>query len=100
LPAPDATEWDRFQLLVNHSVQGSAAHGLKKSLVRLSLELPSGVLIVGTAHDEVILEADASDAHEVEAWAVRVMVEETGALLPGIPVRVESTICERWSQKK
>jgi hypothetical protein len=46
-------------------------------------ELPSGVLIVGTAHDEVILEADRKDAAEVEAWAKRIMVEEIAALLPG-----------------
>jgi DNA polymerase I-like protein with 3'-5' exonuclease and polymerase domains len=63
-------------------------------------ELPSGVLIVGTAHDEVILEADRKDAAEVEAWAKRIMVKEMAALLPGMPVEVESTVCDNWSQKR
>jgi DNA polymerase-1 len=100
LPAPDATDWDRFQLLVNHSVQGTAADGLKKSLVRLFTELPFGVKIIGTAHDEVILEADCEDAPEVEAWAANVMETEMAKLLPGIPVKVEHTICESWNQKQ
>jgi DNA polymerase I-like protein with 3'-5' exonuclease and polymerase domains len=100
LPHPGADDWDRFQLLVNHSVQGTAADGLKRSLVRLFRELPSGVLIVGTVHDEVILEADRKDAAEIEAWAKRIMIEEMAALLPGVPVEVESTICDNWSQKK
>jgi DNA polymerase-1 len=100
LPAPDATDWDRFQLLVNHSVQGTAADALKRSLVRLFAELPPGVKIIGTVHDEVILEADRGDGPEVEAWAANVMVQEMSKLLPGIPARVEHTICESWNQKQ
>jgi DNA polymerase I-like protein with 3'-5' exonuclease and polymerase domains len=100
LPHPGADDWDRFQLLVNHSVQGTAADGLKQSLVRLFRGLPSGVLIVGTAHDEVILEADRSSAPKIEMWAKRIMVEEMASLLPGMPVEVESTICDNWSQKR
>jgi DNA polymerase-1 len=100
LPAPNATDWDRFQLLVNHSVQGTAADGLKRSLVRLFAELPPRVKIIGTAHDEVILEADHSDAPGVEAWASDVMEKEMAKFLPGIPVKVEHTICESWNQKQ
>jgi DNA polymerase I-like protein with 3'-5' exonuclease and polymerase domains len=88
-------------LLVNHTtVQGTAADGLKRFLVRLFRELPSGVLIVGTAHDEVILEVDRASAPEIQAWAKGVIIEEMGKLLPGMPVAVESTICDNWSQKK
>jgi hypothetical protein len=36
----------------------------------------------------------------VEARAKRIMTQETAALLPGMPVEVESTICDNWSQKK
>jgi DNA polymerase-1 len=100
LPAPDADDWARFQLLVNHPVQGSSADGLKQALVRLFAELPPGVKIIGTAHDEVILEADPDDAPRVENWAANVMVQEMAKLLPGIPVKIEHTICERWSQKQ
>jgi DNA polymerase-1 len=99
LPAPDATDWDRFQLLINHSVQGSAADGLKRSLVRLFAELPPGVKIIGTAHDEVILETDRGDAPEVEAWAADVMKKEMAKLLPEIPIKVEHRICSNWGEK-
>jgi DNA polymerase I-like protein with 3'-5' exonuclease and polymerase domains len=100
LPAPDATDWDRFQLLVNHSVQGSSADGKKRALVRLFAELPPEVKIIGTVHDEAVLEANTTNAHQVAAWATNVMVREMTNLLPGIPVKVEHTICERWSQKQ
>jgi len=100
LARSDDTDWGRWQLLINHSVQGTGADGLKRSLVRLFSELPPDARLIACVHDEVILEADRGDAPQVEVWAANVMVEEMSKLLPGIPVRVEHTICESWNQKQ
>ncbi len=70
-PPAAADDWDKFQLLVNFPVQGTAADGLKKALVRLYAELPPGVLIISCVHDEVILEAAPEVAEEVLRWAQR-----------------------------
>ena len=68
--------------------------GLEGGKRKQALRAP-GVKIIGTAHDEVILEADRDDAPEVEAWAADVMEKEMAKPLPGIPVRVERTICQK-----
>jgi DNA polymerase I len=99
LPTPDADDWDKFQLLINHPVQGTAADGYKRALVRLHAELPPGVLIIGCVHDEVILEAPETLGVTVKEWARKVMVEEMGAILPGVPIEVEGKVCQNWGQK-
>jgi DNA polymerase I len=99
LPEPEARDWDKFQLLVNFPVQGTAADGLKKALVRLYAELPPGVLIISCVHDEVILEAAPEEAEEVMRWALEIMIEEMSSLLPGVPIEVEGKICVNWSEK-
>ena len=86
-------------MLINFPVQGTAADGLKKALVRLYAELPPDLLILSCVHDEVVLEASSAGAEEVMGWARAVMVEEMASLLPGVPVEVKDRICANWSEK-
>ena len=99
LPHAGADDWDKFQLLINFPVQGTAADGLKKALVRLYAELPPGILIISCVHDEVILEAAPEIATEILCWAQRIMIEEMASLLPGVPIAVEGRVCANWSEK-
>jgi DNA polymerase I len=94
-----ATDWTKWQVLVNFPVQGGAADGLKLSLLRLGRELPLGVELVAAIHDEVILEAPLDKAEEVRAWAAAVMVEEMSKLFNGLPITVSSKVAKTWSQK-
>ena len=80
-------------------MQGTAADGLKKALVRLYAELPPGCLIISCVHDEVILEAAPEMAVEVLRWAREIMIEEMSSLLPGVPIKVEGRICANWGEK-
>jgi DNA polymerase-1 len=94
-----ATNWTKWQVLVNFPVQGGAADGLKLSLLRLGRELPSGVEIVACIHDEVILETPEEQAEEVRAWASGVMVAEMSKLFNGLAITVSSKVCSNWGEK-
>jgi DNA polymerase-1 len=59
----------------------------------------TGAKIIGTAHDEIILEVTeekASDAAAILRWT---MIEAGEAYLSKVPVEVEVTIGETWAEK-
>jgi DNA polymerase I-like protein with 3'-5' exonuclease and polymerase domains len=99
LARPDDTDWARWQLLINHSVQGTGADGLKRALVRLFCELPSDTRLIACVHDEVILETSAQRAEQVKHWAKEAMMQEMSRLVAGVPIEVEAKIVQDWGQK-
>ena len=99
LPGPDASDWDRFQLLINFRVQGSCADGLKLAMVRLAKELPVGTRMIATVHDELVLEAPEAIGEEIKNLTAKIMVEEMGKVLPGLPIEVEAKVCCNWGEK-
>jgi DNA polymerase-1 len=99
LPAPGASDWDRFQLLVNFRVQGSCADGLKLAMLRLFAKLPASAQLIATLHDELIVECPETAACEVKALTVLVMTEEMTKVFPGLPIVVEAKVCSHWGEK-
>jgi DNA polymerase I len=99
LAGPDATKWDRFQLLINFQVQGSCADGLKLAMVRLAKELPLSARMIATVHDELVIEAPEAIAEAVKILTAKVMVEEMGTVFPGLPIEVETKVCSNWGEK-
>jgi len=99
LPGPDATNWDRLQLLVNFRVQGSCADGLKLAMVRLAKELPLSARMIATVHDELVLECPEAISEEIKNLTAKIMLEEMDKVFPGLPIEVEAKICGHWGEK-
>lgn len=97
---PTASEWERFTALVNTTVQGGCADGMKEALVALAERLPAGARILSTVHDEVIVEAPEAAAEMVLDLVIETMREAMAALFPEVPIEVEGTICCNWGGKK
>jgi len=86
--------------LLNTPVQGTAADITKKALALLPQRLAGlGARIVGTVHDEIILEVPQEMAKDSAANLQRTMIEAGQAYLSRVPVDVEVTIGETWAEK-
>jgi DNA polymerase I-like protein with 3'-5' exonuclease and polymerase domains len=55
--------------------------------------------IIGTVHDEIILEVPEKMANDAAAILQETMIEAGKAYLSKIPVEVEVTIGETWAEK-
>ncbi|MBV9489473.1 MAG: hypothetical protein JO069_07085 [Verrucomicrobia bacterium] len=94
-----ASDWERFQAQVNYVVQGSCADGLKCALVDLAAQLPSQARLIGTVHDEVLVECPRADAYTVLTSVREAMLEACRRLFEGLSVEVEGKLCETWADK-
>lgn len=89
----------KFTEKLNTPVQGTGADILKMALARLWADraaCPSAVL-VATVHDEIVLEADAETATAAAEWLRGHMEAAARAVLPDVPVAVETTIAPTWA---
>jgi DNA polymerase-1 len=90
---------------LNAPVQGTGADGLKLALTLLwesRSEYPGAVPVL-VCHDEVIVECDAEQAVDVQAWLEKAMIEGLDTILNGmneghIPVVVEGQIARSWRE--
>ena len=81
-------------------VQGTCADGLKQAMVQLADKLPDEAHMVGTVHDELIVECPVEMADEVRRLTEEVMKEAmTDVLGSEVPVEVEAKVCECWKEK-
>jgi len=81
----------------NTPIQGTSADILKRALKLLKDELSgSSAQIVNIVHDEVVVEADATEAEEIAAKVERVMCAAAEEYLKNVPVKVETEIAEEW----
>jgi DNA polymerase I-like protein with 3'-5' exonuclease and polymerase domains len=94
-----ASDWTRFQARTNFPVQGSAADGLKYSMILLSDKLPAGACLIATVHDELICETDASQAEEVRQLTVNSMLQGMRTVFPDMPCIVEANVVSNWGEK-
>jgi DNA polymerase I len=83
---------------LNTPVQGTAADILKIALGRLPGALRRiGAQIIGTVHDEVLLECAESKAEEVKEILQNTM--EKASFLQEVPIEAEAKICKDWGGK-
>jgi DNA polymerase-1 len=94
-----ADKWDRFQAQVNFVVQGSCADGLKHALVDLVSRLPFSAHVVGTVHDEVIVECPSAVAADALTIAIDTMKAAFETLFKGLVVEVDGKVCCNWGEK-
>ena len=80
--------------------QGTCADGLKLAMVQLADKLPDEAHMVGTIHDELIVECPVEMADEVCRLTEEVMQEAMFDVLKSeVPVEVEANVCECWEEK-
>ena len=94
-----ASDWERFQAQVNYVVQGSCADGLKYALVALVAQLPREARIIGTVHDEILVECPRESAQTVLETVRDAMLGACRRLFGDLPVEVEGKVCETWADK-
>jgi DNA polymerase-1 len=96
----DGDWWPRFTRLVNTPVQGTAADGMKKALVRLAKALPKGAQVVATVHDEIVVECDEAQAPDVLTKTKTAMIEGMAEIAKDCPIEVEGGTGESWGAAK
>jgi len=96
-------EQDRQQISMtkrngkNTPIQGTSADILKRALRLLKDELrDTNAQIVNIIHDEIVVEADASEAEEVARRVERAMCAAGEEYLKTVPVKVETEIADEW----
>jgi DNA polymerase-1 len=84
----------------NSIVQGTAADITKKALVLLPDALAAtGAKLIGTVHDEILLECPEARALDVAQILQEVMVKAGQAYLKLVPVEVEAKVVDSWADK-
>lgn len=86
--------------LLNTPVQGTAADITKAALAKLPTMLKeTGARLIGTVHDEILLEAP-EDAAEQAAQILQQVMEQAGQrYLRKVPVKAEVAIALNWAEK-
>jgi DNA polymerase-1 len=88
-----------FNEKLNTPVQGSGADGLKLALALLwerRVQAP-GAFPIMAVHDEIVIEADAAQAEEAQAWLKTAMMDAMMPLAEPVPVEVECSIGRTWA---
>ena len=86
--------------LLNTPVQGTSADITKKALGQLPQRLANtGARIIGTVHEEIILEVAEEMTDEAAMILKATMIEAGKAYLAKVPIEVEVTIGETWAEK-
>jgi DNA polymerase-1 len=87
-----------FMQKLNSPVQGTGADGLKNALAMLwetRNTVPSAFPVLAV-HDEIVLEADESEADQAADWLKRTMIAAMAPFADPIPVEVEVRVSRTW----
>ncbi len=86
--------------ILNSPIQGTAADIIKEALVMLMKEIENtDYKIVGSVHDEIILEVPERRAEWAATTLTSIMVQAGSKYLKSIPVIVDARIANNWSEK-
>jgi DNA polymerase I len=89
-----------FTVRLNTPVQGTAADIMKKSLTILFEKLKgTEIKIIGTVHDEILLEAPENEAEEAAVILEDSMKKGGETFLKSVPVKVDIKIGTNWGAK-
>jgi DNA polymerase I len=89
-----------FTVQLNTPIQGTAADVMKKSLALLLKRLRgTEIKIIGTVHDEILLEAPENEAEEAAVILEDSMKKGGETYLKSVPVKVDIKIGMNWGIK-
>jgi DNA polymerase-1 len=81
----------------NTPIQGSSADIFKRALRLLHEELRgTSACIVNIIHDEIVVEADASEAEKIAKCVEDAMCQAGGEYVKKVPILVETVIADQW----
>jgi DNA polymerase I len=83
------------RIAVNVPIQGTAADIMKLAMISLAPKLPEGADLLLQIHDELIVEADASQSDEVQKLLKEVM---ENAYDLGVPIVAETNSGANWGE--
>jgi DNA polymerase I-like protein with 3'-5' exonuclease and polymerase domains len=84
---------------MNMPIQGTSADILKRALRLLHDEIRgTSAKLVNIVHDEIIVEADASEAEQIAAKLDKAMCAAGEEYIKKVPVKVDVTIADEWSK--
>jgi P4 family phage/plasmid primase-like protien len=86
----------KYNELLNSPIQGTGADILKRALVNLYQNINGTAKIIGTIHDEILLEVAESEAEAVKEKVEQIMKEAGEYYLKSVPVEVDIAICDTW----
>jgi len=82
--------------LYNSPSQGTGADLLKAVMAEVYSSLPEEVKLVGSVHDELILEAPEAQAQEMASQLLEIMRRVGSELLAPVPVDAEVEVLDTW----
>jgi DNA polymerase I-like protein with 3'-5' exonuclease and polymerase domains len=82
----------------NFIIQATAADLCKQAMVSLHAALPAEAAIVAMVHDELVIECRQEQAEEVRALTVEMMSRRPAGF--SVPLKVDASIVDRWSDAK
>jgi DNA polymerase I-like protein with 3'-5' exonuclease and polymerase domains len=86
--------------LYNAPVQGTASDIMKTALALLNKKLKgTKVKIVGTVHDEIIVEVPEHCADIYRVVILEAMVDAWNQHIKDVPIAIEANICDSWAEK-
>ena len=86
----------KYNELLNSPIQGTGADILKRALVNLYQDVNGTAKIIGTIHDEILLEVVEPEAEAVKGKVERIMKEAGEHYLKSVPVEVDIAVCDTW----
>jgi DNA polymerase-1 len=82
--------------LYNSPSQGTGADILKAVMAEVYSSLPEDVKLIGSVHDELILEAPDAQAPEAAKMLLDIMRRIGSEMLSPVPVEAEVEVLESW----
>ncbi len=90
----------RITELFNTPIQGTAADIIKKAMAMSFPYLNSnGIHLIGTVHDEIILESPQEKAQEIFHFLKETMIKAGKIFIQQVPIEVDIVIAKNWSEK-
>lgn len=86
------------QELFNYPVQGSAAEGLKETMIVMNKQLPDNWRLVALIHDEILLEVPESEAKKALRKLKKWMVAGMERIVKDVPIKVDGIIADYWKK--
>jgi len=83
-------------MLYNSPSQGTGADLIKKVMAEVYNSLPEDVKMIGSVHDEILLEAPEDLAEEIANLLLSIMRRVGSKLLSPVPVDAEVEVLDSW----
>jgi DNA polymerase I-like protein with 3'-5' exonuclease and polymerase domains len=93
---PSLETWKIVFAALNFPIQSASAEVLKFVVQNLHKQLPAGAQIVALLHDEIVLEADETDAQAVMDLTLKTMEEVGSVVFSKVHMKAEGSIRDSW----